>query len=295
MNYFSFDLKETIKVAVIGKEHLVPPTLHCQRKIKCYVMYFVTSGSLALTVNDEVITLNAGDIYIFNRHDLQKPVNENECEYFFAHFDSGSVTKHSEDYTENVRKKNIDFLKSSPYSLERYDDFKISVLQHIHITDKNNLDFLTDKFRSSIIPKEYSSIRKSFELCANFTAILIRLEKICENNSSDKKTKRQVYNSVRKIADYINKNYSDDINSETIEKMFSINYDYANRIFKQYFDISINRYRNERRIDRAKFLLTSTEKSIDEISFEVGFEDKYYFSRLFTKLEGVSPLGYRNK
>jgi AraC-like DNA-binding protein len=77
--------------------------------------------------------------------------------------------------------------------------------------------------------------------------------------------------------------------------MFSINYDYANRIFKQYFDISINRYRNERRIDRAKFLLTSTEKSIDEISFEVGFEDKYYFSRLFTKLEGVSPLGYRNK
>lgn len=295
MNYFSFDLKETVKVAVIGKEHLQPPMLHCQRKIKCYVMYFVISGSLTLLVNDEKVTLLPGDIYIFNRHDVQKPENENECEYFFVHFDSESIVKHSEDFTENVRKKNIEFLKSSPYSLERYGDFKILVLQHIRINDKNNMDFLTEKFRSSILPKEYSSIRKSFELCANFTAILIRLEKICESSSSDKKTKGQVYNSVRKIADYINKNYSDEITGETIEKMFSINYDYANRIFKQYFDISINRYRNERRIDRAKFLLASTEKSVEEISFEVGFEDKYYFSRLFTKLEGVSPLGYRNK
>ena len=44
MNFFRIDLKENVKVAVIGKEHLVPPTLHCQRKIKCYVLYFVTSG-----------------------------------------------------------------------------------------------------------------------------------------------------------------------------------------------------------------------------------------------------------
>lgn len=295
MNYFGIDLRETVKVAVIGKEHLVPPTLHCQRKIKCYVMYFVTSGSLTLNVNDESVTLLPGDIYIFNRHDVQMPDTENECEYFFVHFDSDSITKHSDDYIENVRKKNIEFLKASPYSLERYDNFKLLIRQHIHIEDKNNIDYLVEKFRASILPKEYSSIRKSFKLCANFTAILIRLEKICESNPYDKKRERHTYENVRKIADYINKNYSEDISSETIEDKFSINYDYANRIFKQYFDISINRYRNERRIDRAKFLLSATEKSIDEIAAEVGFEDKYYFSRLFTKLEGVSPLGYRNK
>ncbi len=295
MNYFGIDLRETVKVAVIGKEHLVPPTLHCQRKIKCYVMYFVTSGSLTLNVNDESVTLLPGDIYIFNRHDVQMPDTENECEYFFVHFDSDSITKHSDDYIENVRKKNIEFLKASPYSLERYDSFNLLIRQHIHISDKNNIDYLVEKFRASILPKEYSSIRKSFKLCANFTAILIRLEKICESNPYDKKRERHTYNNVRKIADYINKNYSEDISSETIENKFSINYDYANRIFKQYFDISINRYRNERRIDRAKFLLSATEKSIDEIALEVGFEDKYYFSRLFTKLEGVSPLGYRNK
>lgn len=42
-------------------------------------------------------------------------------------------------------------------------------------------------------------------------------------------------------------------------------------------------------------LLKSNDKSIREISFAVGFEDEFYFSRLFKKKFGLSPLGYRNK
>ena len=85
------------------------------------------------------------------------------------------------------------------------------------------------------------------------------------------------------------------VDSKIIEKLFSINYDYANRIFKQYFGLSINRYRNKRRIDRAKFLLVTTDKTLEEIAQEVGFDDKYYFSRLFAKYEGISPLQYRSR
>ncbi|MBE6728611.1 MAG: helix-turn-helix domain-containing protein [Ruminococcaceae bacterium] len=295
MSYFTFDLRETVKVAVMGREHLIPPTLHCQRKIKCYVLYFVTQGKLTLMVNDEPVELLPGDIYIFNRHDVQQPNETSDCEYFFVHFDGDKIEKHQGDYIECVRRKNLEFIKASPYSLERYDNFNISVRQHIQIKDKNNIDYLVEKFRGSALAKENSSIRRSFELCANFTAILIRLEKICERNVVSTKRESQTYNTVRKIADYINKNYNEDINGEMVEKLFSINYDYANRIFKGYLDVSIIRYRNERRIDRAKFLLSATEKSIEEISSEIGFEDKYYFSRLFTKLEGISPLAYRNK
>ena len=34
--------------------------------------------------------------------------------------------------------------------------------------------------------------------------------------------------------------------------------------------------------------------SISEIAFQCGFEDPYYFSRLFKQLEGISPMQYYN-
>ena len=49
------------------------------------------------------------------------------------------------------------------------------------------------------------------------------------------------------------------------------------------------------RLNKAAVLLKSNDKSIREISFAVGFEDEFYFSRLFKKKFGLSPLGYRNK
>ena len=55
----------------------------------------------------------------------------------------------------------------------------------------------------------------------------------------------------------------------------------------------IARY-NRLKIDLAAQLLTTTDMKINQISFKVGFEDAYYFSRLFSRLKGVSPKHWRN-
>ncbi len=47
------------------------------------------------------------------------------------------------------------------------------------------------------------------------------------------------------------------------------------------------------KIERACHLLDTTNNSINEIAFAVGYEDAYYFSRIFKKLMGVSPSQYR--
>lgn len=52
-------------------------------------------------------------------------------------------------------------------------------------------------------------------------------------------------------------------------------------------------YRNEIRTTAAESLLVSTNFSVSEIAFKTGFEDPYYFSRVFKKQYGVSPLTYR--
>jgi AraC-like DNA-binding protein len=52
-------------------------------------------------------------------------------------------------------------------------------------------------------------------------------------------------------------------------------------------------YQLQLRIDRAKELLTMTTKSIDEIADLVGYQDSFYFSRMFFKREGRSPSEFR--
>jgi len=51
----------------------------------------------------------------------------------------------------------------------------------------------------------------------------------------------------------------------------------------------LNRYR----IHKAKELLLQSDETITNIALKVGFNDSAYFSRVFHKLAGNSPLGYR--
>ena len=47
------------------------------------------------------------------------------------------------------------------------------------------------------------------------------------------------------------------------------------------------------KIQRACFLLDTTTLSVREIGSQVGYEDPYYFSRIFRKVMGVPPRAYR--
>lgn len=51
----------------------------------------------------------------------------------------------------------------------------------------------------------------------------------------------------------------------------------------------------DRIVLEAKRQLKYTQKSIKEIAYDLGFDDPAYFSRLFSKSNGLSPAGYRNK
>ncbi|WP_089814570.1 helix-turn-helix domain-containing protein [Chitinophaga sp. YR627] len=47
-------------------------------------------------------------------------------------------------------------------------------------------------------------------------------------------------------------------------------------------------------IDKAKSLLLTTNLSISEIAYQLGFEDPGYFNRLFKNKTGQTPLEFRN-
>ncbi len=68
---------------------------------------------------------------------------------------------------------------------------------------------------------------------------------------------------------------------------------YFNRIFHEVMRKTPIQFIHECRMLRAKQLLSSTEWSIKQISGEVGFSQSAYFIRCFRKLEGLTPLQFR--
>jgi two-component system response regulator YesN len=65
--------------------------------------------------------------------------------------------------------------------------------------------------------------------------------------------------------------------------------------FKQTTGQSFMAYLNHCRIERAEALLIKTEKSMSEVSQEMGFCDQSYFGTVFRRLVGMTPAAYRRR
>ncbi|SDE19065.1 AraC-type DNA-binding protein [Paenibacillus sp. UNCCL117] len=103
------------------------------------------------------------------------------------------------------------------------------------------------------------------------------------------------YLTFRRLVDLLNNGYETKLTRERLEQALDRKYDYLCQVFKKYAGVSIHQYTQQLRIQRAKHLLRHTSWSVKEIAQDTGYDDPFYFSRIFKRLEGVSPQQYRDK
>lgn len=111
----------------------------------------------------------------------------------------------------------------------------------------------------------------------------------------DSVVKRQKKVEIVKIKEYLDANYNKKVSLDELCSTFYINKYYMMKLFSEAYGTTINNYVNSVRVTKAKQLLRFSDKRIDEIGSELGFDDANYFSRLFKKIEGMSPSEYRRK
>jgi len=99
--------------------------------------------------------------------------------------------------------------------------------------------------------------------------------------------------SICKLMRFIDDKYNSIINLDDLARIAGVNKTTLIYIFKQLYGITPMRYVSLRRMARAKELLCLTDKSISEISNEVGYQSIHYFSKAFKDKEGCSPFEYR--
>ena len=94
---------------------------------------------------------------------------------------------------------------------------------------------------------------------------------------------------------YILVNLNHDLSVMHLASRVNQNIDYFSRQFKLYTGVRPVNYINEKRIERAQYLLGTSRQSYSEISVQTGFETLSYFSKTFKKFTGMSPRDYKKQ
>lgn len=99
--------------------------------------------------------------------------------------------------------------------------------------------------------------------------------------------------TIRKIMDEIKEHYTENITLTGLAEKYSISVSYLSELLKEHLQLSFSEYISSKRIQKAKELLADDSLSIEQIAEQTGYNDYFYFTKVFKKNTGISPSKYR--
>ncbi len=109
-------------------------------------------------------------------------------------------------------------------------------------------------------------------------------------NKNANKIKIALFENVK---NFIKKNIETELELEKVASNFGLSVYYFSRTFKEVIGINYSDYVNKCRVDIAKELLSNGELNVKEVCYKVGYNDPNYFSKVFKKYEGISPVNFK--
>lgn len=250
----------------IGESQARQPHTSTRKNLASYLFFIVTKGSGTLEYQNSIYHLSQGDCVFI---DCQKPYahqsSENLWELKWIHFFGSNMDSIYEKYTELGGRPSFRALNAEVF---------IQLWEQLFLHASSN------------------SYMKDMEIYSNLATLLTALLNENKNSSVNSYSFHNKQN-LQNIKKYLDEHYLEKITLEQLSSKFYINKFYLTRIFKEQFGISITNYLLQLRITHAKMLLRFTDMPIDKISHECGMNDANYFSRVFKKVEGITPGQFR--
>lgn len=149
---------------------------------------------------------------------------------------------------------------------------------------------LVIKFSERKSDKLYHSLLK--DSCNALIALVIS-QYIAEAKPADKFSR---FDTITKaFRELLEPSYTREKRPAAYSQKLNISTAYLNECVKNTTGYSVSHHIQERVVLEAKRLLYYSDKSVKEIATELGYDDYPYFSRLFTKVTGMTALAFRNK
>lgn len=245
-------------------------------KHKAVEIILCSQNTYTVNVGEEVYKLHEGDILFIPPMSVHSITAPESGERFIMLFDTGF----------------FDYFKSKNEIM--------SFFSEAHVIGINSTTHL--------YPLIYSSLNRIIQLYFTFNEMneveiyseLLKIISLMSHSpvkadEEDEKliTHSEIYNKFVRVLAYIENNYSEELNLETVAATAGFSKYHFSRLFKQYTDSTFYDYLCSKRIMEAKKLL-ATNTPVTDIAFQVGFNNLTTFCRCFKKYSGCSPTQYKN-
>lgn len=231
-----------------------------------HILIYCIEGKGSAKIDKELYEINSGDFIIIpakTKH-MYGCEEKNAWTIFWAHFAGTS----SQEIINMMLRQHNDFKGSVSLNEKR---------QHLFEEIYTNLE------------RGYSLENLNYSnLClGHYLSTFIYNERY---NQVDLKNKEDIIN---RSIDYMQKNISTTIELNDLASIVSLSPSHYSFIFRKKTGFSPIEYFNHLKVQRACQFLLFTDFRIKEIADKIGIYDPYYFSRLFSKIMGMSPNEYR--
>ncbi|MCT4591387.1 MAG: AraC family transcriptional regulator [Carboxylicivirga sp.] len=246
-------------------------------------LYYITEGNGWLMIDGEKIVLEPNYIYLIPSYTPCSYYFDQYLEHYYIHFETALINGLNVYKLYRAERK----MKSSDLDLLLFKRL-LEINPNLALPHPDPDVYQKKEWLNT--PVKYSNPSLLVESRGILEQLLSRF--IIDENSSMGNVELR-YN-IRPIMEYIQANLKENIKIETLAQMACLSNDHFTKIFKSIVSIPPNEFIIKKRIEKAQFLLLTTDLPIKKIFEECGFKSLAYFSRIFKKYTSKSPSYYRS-
>ena len=240
----------------------------------------VLEGSFELTVVNNLLTMNEGDIYICGTNELHRlhSTSETPCIVLLQYIDLTAYKTEFPDintyqFANSALKENMSGMKILGNFLLKQLPLLLGTLE----PERNGLFKIGEEILSLLI--------RYFQ-CYFIGNYFPEFNNVFRDNEIQ-------LMRIRRIIDYIYTNYNKPIKIEDVASMEHISTNYLTHILKNGCGVGFRMFVNMARVEQSARLLLENEKSLQTIALDCGFSKQKYFDGSFEKVFRMTPMKYR--
>lgn len=233
----------------------------------CHELYYLAKGKTKYIIGEEIYPVEAGNL-VFVPRGYYHITDYGDCELIersLIYFDDGLFDKDTQPILDELMEMRL-----------------IS----IPISRVEGLEALLDSLERAM------SIDGAFGDAVRKVHALAVLSFVCRHRREFVPVLSEADAIVHRVSEYVSTHYGDDLSLGSLSRRFSVSEGHLSRRFKEVSGVGLNEYITFVRIINAERLLRSGERSITLVAQQCGFNDSNYFSTVFKKIKGITPLKF---
>jgi len=247
-------------------------------------MYLVTEGEGQLAIGNETIKLEAGYLYLIPSFTTCNYQFNEGLSHIYVHFnlttDNGINIYHLFSTFNKIAANDLDVLLINRL---------LNILPGMELPHHDPNVYQTKPW---IVKKPaYQSVGQYLEA----SGIIRQLFSRFLNTESESDMSSFLINKIQPILVYIQNNLSSDISIEALSALAFFSKDHFTRVFKSIIGMAPCEFIIRKRIEKAQFLLLTTDLTQSQIIEKTNFKSVSYFCRIFKKYTNYTPVEYRKQ